>query len=111
MYETQCCRGGELRPVVCTPQPVEIFPQEAIARGSAIGECVGEGDGGVVDRVAVFEGFLLSAQRRLMAHFCGFEDCHVGFVVLIEEVEVNLGSPDTRKDIIEGEAGIFSILW
>lgn len=75
--ETKGGSGRELGPVGRAAKPVEVLAQEAVRGGAAVGKRVGEGDGRVVDRVAVLEG--------LLGHL---EDAHVGLVVLLQKVEV-----------------------
>src|SRR5690349_12770086 len=60
-----------------------------------MGESVGEGDGGMVDGVSVFQ--------RLSGDL---ENGHVGFVVLVQKVEEELGGFDTPQDLVQNDTGI-----
>jgi hypothetical protein len=53
--ETERGGSGELGPIRGSSQPVEVLAEEPVRGGAAMGKGVGEGDGGVVNGVAVLE--------------------------------------------------------
>ena len=70
-------RGRELGPVDGLAEPFEVLAEEAVIGGAGVHEGVGEGDGGVEDRIPGLEAVLDLVQDGL-----------VGPVVAEKELEV-----------------------